>query len=214
MSLGLLVLVPASAHAYGPAASASVGHVSALVDGRPIEIAPLAVCTSDGPLAGSTAGVLESGFVRFGPGASTCDTELEAGGGNVIAATAQLSGSYFRFDGLRRYGGPSIRISSYAMDCRATETGSNARLQISGLYGFALPNPVPANHTVIIPSPVAGDPPLARIVVNEVLQPTPPDGSMTVNLIRITLFPEGVSINTGEIVAGTVYCSPDPDFAP
>ena len=40
------------------------------------------------------------------------------------------------------------------------------------------------------------------------LLPDPADGSMTVNLMHVWLFPEGVALAHGEVVVGTVHCAP------
>jgi FtsP/CotA-like multicopper oxidase with cupredoxin domain len=196
-------VVPAAADA--PTGHGSVGWTNALVQGHPISIESIATCSVGGVSSASTDGAAATGFVTYGKGKSTCDIDTTG------ATKVTVTGNKFRFDGLKTYGGPVIKVKSFSVSCNTVENGSQASITITGLSGFTVPNPIPANHTVTIPSAQPGSQPIARVVLNEMIVPDPPDGSMTLNLMHVTLFPEGVSIDSGEVVLGSVSCSPDAD---
>jgi hypothetical protein len=48
---------------------------------------------------------------------------------------------------------------------------------------------------------------MATVTFNEVIVPSPPDGSMTVNLMHIRMFPLGGPAS-GDAVVGAVHCAP------
>ncbi len=199
--LGLVILIPVPASADTPMATGSIGwaHAFSSHPAFDVHIEELAACNAGGVATASTSGATGQNFVAFGDGTSTCGV---AGG----SAKAEVTGRGFTLDGLRHFGGPKIKMSRFSISCTATAGGSNARVQITGMSGVRVPNPVPANHTVTIPGARAGDPPVARIVFNETIPSTP--GSMTVNLMQVRLFPEGIALAHGEVVVGTVHCSP------
>jgi hypothetical protein len=53
---------------------------------------------------------------------------------------------------------------------------------------------------------------LANVILNEVILPDPNDGSITLNMMHIQLFPNGVPKNStpmsGDIYVGSTSCSP------
>jgi hypothetical protein len=209
--LAALVTVGASPAQAAQVAQAAAGHGSigeahAWVGGQQIDVVAQAPCAIGGSAEASTPGVAVAGFVKFGIGNSTCNVDAASG-----AASIRVSGSGFRFDGLKAYGGPTIKLSTFTATCGTTATGSGSTIRLAGLSGFQLPNPVPTNHVVTIPGALPQDPPIATITVNEMITPTPADGSMTVNALHIRLFPEGVALDHGDIVVGTVHCSPFDD---
>jgi hypothetical protein len=185
-------------------ASGAIGSVEALFDGEPVVLDALAECETDG-LADAEAQALEiDDFLEFGDGESTCLLDEETG-----VASAESHGDLFRLDALRQYSGPRIRMTNYTASCETTENGSTANFSIGGLSGVTVPQQLPPNYVVTIPSRPAGGPPLAKVTFNETITPDPPDGSMTVNIMRIELFPDGSNDEVnGDIVVGTVSCSP------
>jgi hypothetical protein len=116
-------------------------------------------------------------------------------------------GSRFQLDALVDHGGPRIRLERYQVTCHATDRGTDESVWLSGLTGVTVPSTIPANYTVTIPSRFAGQPPLARVIFNEVRTPSPADGSISVNLMRVTLFPDG-GPQTGDVVVGSASCAP------
>lgn len=175
----------------------------AWVSNQAIDVPPLALCSTAGSVQGNNEIVEVAGFVKFGLGNTTCGLDAASG-----SASVRVSGSAFRFDGLRKYGGKTIKMSGFTAECSTTATGSGSTIRLTGLTGIQLPNPIPTNHVVTIPGATPEDPPLATVTVNEMITPEPPDGSMTVNAMHIRLFPEGIALDSGEIVVGTVRCSP------
>ncbi len=182
-------------------AKGTVGTVDATVAGEPVSVDPIAPCDTAGPPQGSSGQVSVDGFITFTSGSSKC-TVNDAG----ELASVEVTGGRFRLDALRDHGGPRIRLSSYTVRCQTTLTGSSSWVQFSGASGFEVPAELPANHVVTIPGE-AGQPPLATITLNETIVPSPADGSMTVNLMHIRLFPQG-GPDSGDIVVGSVHCAP------
>jgi len=196
-----LAAVPAQASAGDAIAKGSVGTVNATVAGEAVTVDAIAPCDTVGPPQGSSGEVAVDGFVTFTSGTSTC-TVNDAG----EIASVEVKGGRLRIDALRDHGGPRIRLSSYEARCNTTLTGSSSWVQFSGASGFAVPENLPANHVVTIPG-ASGQPPLATITLNETIVPSPADGSMTVNLMHVRLFPQG-GPDSGDIVVGSVHCAP------
>jgi hypothetical protein len=184
-------------------ASGTIGSVDATAHGETFEVGPLAECDTQGTQQATSGSEAEAGFFEFGPGTSTCTLDESTG-----VASAESSSTLFRLDALRAYGGPRIRMTSYSSECSTTENGSTASFHIGGLSGLSVPAELPPNYVTTVPGRTAGDPPLAKVTMNETIVPDPPDGSMTVNIMRIELFPEGGGDHEGEIVVGSVSCSP------
>jgi hypothetical protein len=180
-SLSLLGASPAQ-----PSVSGSVGSAHAFFEVPPLDvhIDPLAPCATG---SASTPGAAHPDFVYFGGGSSTC-----------TANTVTVTGKKFRFDWLKGRGGPAIKLTSFSATCTATDNGARASIKVSGLSGIKAPNPIPPNYTVNLPQ--------ARITLHETTAPG--DGSLTVNLMHIRLFPEGFGFNNGEVIVGSVHCSP------
>lgn len=192
---------PAQALPEEPLASGTIGSVDATYHGDSVEVGPLAECDTQGDQEASSAAVAQRGFLEFGRGSSSC-----ALGSGV--ATAEVSGSLFRLDALRAYGGPRIRMTNYSAECSTTSNGSSVGFHIGGLSGLSVPAQLPPNHVVTIAGRGPGDPPLAEVTLNETFVPDPPDGSMAVNIMHIRLFPSGGGDVDGDIVVGSVSCSP------
>ncbi|HEV2781963.1 MAG TPA: hypothetical protein VGX25_21450, partial [Actinophytocola sp.] len=165
--LGLIALAPAPAQADTPVGHGSVGSAYAFSEIPPfdVDIGPLASCTVGGPPSASISGAQARNFVAYGSGRSDC-TKDPAG-----QAKVEVSGRRFRMDGLRHYGGPIIKISSFTTGCMTVGNGTQSNIKVTGLSGIQVPNPIPANHTVTVPGATPTDPPVARIIVNEVVVP-------------------------------------------
>lgn len=196
-----LAVVPAQASPGDAFAKGSSGAVDATIAGEPVTVDAIAPCDTEGPPQGSSGEVSVSGVVTFASGASEC-TVNDAG----ELASVEVTGGRLRVDALRDHGGPRIRLASYEARCHTTLTGSSSWVQFSGASGFDVPEDLPANHVVTIPGE-DGEPPLATITLNETIVPSPADGSMTVNLMHIRLFPQG-GPDSGDIVVGSVHCAP------
>lgn len=183
---------PGDAVAEGSAGAATIGQVT---------VEPIAPCSTEGELQGSAGEVAVPNVVTFAPSSSTCAID-DAG----EIATTTVTGGRFRFDGLRQYGGPRIRLTSFTAKCETTLTGSSSSIRFSGLSGVSVPSQLPSNHVVTIPGGPDGKP-KATVTFNEALLPDPADGSMTVHLMHIRMFPQG-GPTSGDVYVGTVHCSP------
>lgn len=198
-----LVTAPAQAAPGDAVAVGSAGSVNVHLDSAPIVVDPIAVCRSDGPAQGSSGTVAVDDFVSYTDGRSTCTVD-DAG----EIASVEVSGGRFRLDGLRDFGGPRIRLAGFGARCDTTLAGTSSSIQLSGLSGVAVPADLPPNYVTTIANPSVGQPPLATVTFNETIVPSPPDGSMTLNVMHIRLFPEGPGQNTGDVVVGSVHCAP------
>ncbi|PRX49269.1 hypothetical protein B0I33_103303 [Prauserella shujinwangii] len=205
---GSLLTVPGAATAEQEApvaatasASASVGAVDIVVAGRPGHAAPIAPCTVGGTERNSARGTDVGRTTSFGAGDTRC---ARTSGG---AATAKATGQRFRTSVLRQFGGPVLRVRTFSAECRTTGNGSEGYVELGGVSGFRLPSEIPADHTITIPGRSEGDPPMAEIVLNDLVAPTPPDGSLTTHALHIKLFPQGGPAS-GDIFVGTAGCDP------
>jgi hypothetical protein len=182
---------PGDAVGEGNAGSATIGQTT---------VAPVAPCSTEGALEASNNETTVPNVITFTNSKSVCTID-EAG----EIATVNVTGGRFRFDALRAYNGPRIRLTSYTAKCDTTESGSSASFQFSGLSGVSVPSQIPPNHVVTVPGE-AGKP-KATVTFNETIVPNPPNGSMTVHLMHIRMFPQG-GPTTGDAYVGTVHCSP------
>ncbi|SFP28383.1 hypothetical protein SAMN05421810_102127 [Amycolatopsis arida] len=194
--------VPARAAA-APVASGALGSVDVVVGGQAAPQEPVSRCAVDGRTRNSSDGTLVGRHTSYGRGETTCGRDAEG------TAFARVSGQRFETTVLRRFGGPTLTVGTYSARCDTTGTGSAGGIELGGVSGFTVPRDIPTNHAILVPGRAAGDPPMARIVVNELVVPTPADGSMTTNTVRITLFPEGGPAS-GDIVVGSASCDPYP----
>jgi hypothetical protein len=197
----LLVTVPAQAAPGDAVASGSAGAVHLQQGGAPVVVDPIAPCETGGQSQGSSGQVAVPNVATYNNNASTCTID-EAG----EIASVEVTGGSFRFDALRAHGGPRIRLASYTAKCNTTLTGSSSSIQFSGLSGVDVPEQLPANHVVTVPG-ANGAPPIATVTFNELIVPSPADGSMTVNLMHIRMFPQGGPVS-GDATVGTVHCAP------
>lgn len=186
----------------GPTANATIGSVDVRADGAPITEPPIARCKVDGVPSGGTRGVEVSDIAEYGSGQTDC---IRNSNGTV---TAQTSGRRFTLTALREFGGPRIGLRTYSSSCSTTNNGSSGRMEISGVTGIDVPERIPANYTVYVPGEDDGDPPLAKVIVNETVTPDPPNGDLTVNVLRVELFPQGGGPRSGDVIVGSVSCYP------
>jgi hypothetical protein len=198
----LLVTVPAQAAPGDAVAAGDAGSVSILRDGVAVEAGPIAPCRTDGPATGSVGETVVPAVASFTNSTATCTID-DAG----ELASVVVTGGAFRFDALREHGGPRLRLSSYTARCDTTRTGSTSNIEFAGLSGVAVPADLPANYVVTVPGVGEDAPPVATVTFNEVLLPSPVDGSMTVHLMHVRMFPEGGPV-TGDAYVGTVHCAP------
>jgi len=206
---GMAVIVPAvpAQTAQGPVASGSVGSVRVTLDGAPTSLEPLASCVLGTTPQAAIQTVSLADVVSYGPATATCATE-ESGNVNV-----KVEGQHFETSVLTRYGGPAIAIGKYTLECRTTGFGTSASMAIGGVTGFDVPIPVRRDFEVTIPSATAGDPPLAKLTLNELDATASSRAGRTAHAMRMTLFPEGGPAS-GEIVLGTTSCDPASAPAP
>lgn len=202
-ALATAVAGPASATPQPTAiASGYLGSYDVTIDGQRLKQPPIAPCYTRVAEHGS------AGWVTFGQdvadfwgGTADCTHDEQ---GN---ASAHVAGQYFSTGVLREWGGPRIRLSSFDVRCDTRPDGSSTVMELDGVFGLDLPQQVPSNTTVTIEGPVDDGEPLAKVYVNELIAPVPPDGSLGVNALRIVLFPEGGPAS-GEIIVGAAACDP------
>ena len=183
---------PGDAVADGNAGAATIGQTT---------IPPIAPCTTEGALEAANNEVSVPNVATYSNSKSVCTIDDV---GEI--ATVTVTGGRFRFDALRAHDGPRIRLSSYSAKCETMLTGSKTSFTFSGLSGVSVPSQIPQNHVVTIPGGPDGKP-KATVTFNETIVPNPPDGSMTVHLMHIRMFPQGGPV-TGDAYVGTVHCSP------
>jgi hypothetical protein len=197
-TLGMALLaLPAEA---APGDAVADGNAGAVTIGQ-TTVPPIAPCSTEGAMETANNEVSVADVVTFSDSKSVCTIDDV---GEI--ATANVTGGRFRFDALRQYNGPRIRLSSYTAKCETTLTGSRSSFTFSGLSGISVPSQIPPNHVVTVPGGPDGKP-KATVTFNEMHTPTPPDGSMTAHLMHIRMFPEG-GPTTGDAYIGTVHCSP------
>jgi hypothetical protein len=80
-------------------------------------------------------------------------------------------------------------------------------VELGAASGFTVPQTIPANYATTVAGRTSGAPPMAEIIVNELIVPTPTDGSLTTNALHIRFFPQGGPAS-GDIVVGSVSCAP------
>jgi hypothetical protein len=192
--------------AYGTAAgTASAGSAGVVRNGNPITVAPVGSCSLTGRRGGSSAGAARNGVVAYGAATSSCTVDRRA-----HTSTSTATGSAFTLSALTGYGGPTIKVASYSVTCSATTRGTTVSWRFSGLTGITVPQQVPAGFTVAVRAPNGQL--LANVILNDVILPKPNDGSITLDMMHIVLFPDGVPAHTrpmsGDVYVGSTACSP------
>jgi hypothetical protein len=182
-------------------ATASSGSVDVTIDGTKVFAGAVGPCSADGPVMGSTRGGLAGTIAEFGNGEALC------GRGTDGTAVGQAKGARFKTTVLKAYGGPEIDVRTFTAQCSTTAVGAGGYVEVGTVTGITVPANIPANYTITVPAPDPGAPPLADVVLNESVSPTPPDGSLTTNTLHIKLFPQGGPAS-GDIYVGTAACDP------
>lgn len=203
--LAASTLTSAAAAAQPPVkavATGSIGAVDVVVDGEEVVLEPIAPCDADGEQNNKSGRVKVDDVATFGGGTTKCGRNANS------RAEAAVAGRSFSTDVLREWGGPRIRAGRISVRCETTGNGSSGGMEISGLRGIDVPEDIPPNYTVTVPGRIEGAAPLAKVVLNELIAPSPPDGSMTLHAMRIELFPEGGGPNSGDLIIGTANCDP------
>lgn len=183
------------------AGTANVGSADVTFNGQPGSIAPLAPCDVNGAKQGSTPGATIPGVATFGAGTTKCDFDAASSTSSMSA-----NGQDFVLNALTPYGGPEIGIGGYDASCKGMKDRGSGSFNVSAFHGVDLPEQLPANYTVTIPGRNQGDPPMAKLVFGEVIQPPVHDGSLRVNTLHVTLFPNGGPAS-GDLYVGSVYCT-------
>ncbi|TWP52629.1 hypothetical protein FKR81_10005 [Lentzea tibetensis] len=203
----LVTAVPALAT---PAGEASAGAANfARGNSAPVVIGTLAPCAINPDAAGTVNGgspaVTKTG-VKFGATTSTCTTTVVNEEEWVTTTKSEAKGTGFELSALVAQGGPRLKIGSWRLTCDATQNGTNAGWALGGMSGWTgLPQQIPANYVHEIKK---GGTVLAKAKFAEVILPEPNDGSITMNLIRITFEP--ASGYSGTVSIGSAACSPTP----
>ncbi|RSM89507.1 hypothetical protein DMH04_05820 [Kibdelosporangium aridum] len=205
LAAAVLVVHAAPASAATGSGTASVGSVDVVLEGKKrIVQPPVGQClTSGGTVQNASKRIRLRGVAEFGDGTTKCTADKETG-----RIMVEATGQRFELNALPEYGGPRIRMNDYLATCATTLNGSVARMQFSGLVGMDAPKELTPNYTVMIPGDHPNDPPLAKVILNEIIVPSPPDGSITLNLMHVIFAPNGGGPITGELVVGGVYCTP------
>jgi hypothetical protein len=217
--LGVLVALPAQAGQTGQtgqagpagqgteAGTASAGSANVVRNGHTYTVPSVGACSLAGALHGTSAGVTDVGIVAYGPANSTCAADATAHTSKSLA-----NGTNFTLSALQSYGGPTIKVANYQVSCSATTGGTNAAWQFSGLSGITIPQQIPNNY--VVPVKTANGHLLANVILNEVILPDPNDGSITLNMMHIVLFPTGTTPGqiplSGNVYVGSTACSPTP----
>ncbi|QFU93479.1 choice-of-anchor P family protein [Amycolatopsis sp. YIM 10] len=196
---GLLVSAGAAQAAPVASASATAGTVDVTAGEQTVREGPIAECRLGVQDTANSPGV-EAGTTKFGKTESQCSRAADTG-----FATSMVRGQRFETKVLRKYGGPVIKVRSFSARCDTTTNGASGLVELSDVTGIEVPPSVPANHTVLIPGDEGKT--VAKVVLNEIVVPEPPDGSLTTRAMRIELFPEGGPAE-GEIVVGAASCAP------
>ncbi|MBV9845594.1 MAG: hypothetical protein JOZ47_11030 [Kutzneria sp.] len=188
--------VPAQAT---PQGQTSLGSVDVTRTGETVQLLPIAQCDVTADQQNSSQGARAGGIASYGSGKTVCTRDV-----NGKTAKMEASGSTFDFTALVPYGGPRIQLSSYTASCEATDKGTTASFRFSGLSGITAPSPIPANYVATIGPQ---DAPQAKVTFNEIILANPNDGSVTINMMHIVLYPNGGPLS-GDVIVGAAACSP------
>jgi hypothetical protein len=201
-----LLTSAAPAHADALAGVASVGSADFTKNGETITVETLAPCDVDGATTSTSAAVTRTG-VAFGAGTSSCTRTVVDEANSVTTTHSEATGEKFELSALMSAGGPRLKVGTWKIVCDATQTGTNAGWQVSGLTGFTgLPEQVPTNHLHEVKK--SDGTVLAKVIFSEVVLPEPNDGSISMNLMRFEFTPaSGIA---GGLVVGSTECAPTP----
>lgn len=199
---GAVVAAPATAQAQAEATGAgSVGAVDITVDGVSAHADPIAPCVVDTTAEGRTDPITVGTRTKYGLGSTTCTRNADG------TASVKVTGQRFETSVLQQFGGPVIKARTFGAGCNTTANGSNGYMSLGTVTGITVPQNIPPNHVITIPGTTPGAPPMAEVVLNELVVPVPADGSLTTNAMHIKLFPQGGPAS-GDILVGSASCSP------
>jgi len=199
---GAALAVPVSAQAQSGATGAgSVGAVDIAVDGVSAHADPIAPCVVGETPSASTNPVTVGTKTKYGLAETTCTRNADG------TARVSVTGQRFETGVLEQFGGPVIKARTFGAGCDTTDNGSNGWMQLGTVTGITVPENIPVNHTITVPGATPEAPPLAEVVLNELIVPSPADGSLTTNAMHIKLFPQG-GAGSGDILVGSARCSP------
>ncbi|NKQ54841.1 hypothetical protein HFP15_18310 [Amycolatopsis sp. K13G38] len=198
-----LAVVPATARADQNTAggAGSIGAVDITVGQASAHSDPIAPCTVDTKPDNRTDPVTVGTKTKYGLGTTTCTRNPNG------TASVKVEGQRFETSVLRQFGGPVITVRTFKAGCDTTQNGSSGYMELGAVSGFTVPQNIPANYTTTIPGKTADAPPMAEIVLNELIVPTPADGSLVTNALHIKLFPQGGPAS-GDILVGSATCAP------
>jgi hypothetical protein len=198
-----LAVAPSPALADQPAAvgTGTVGTVDVVVGGQAVRSGLIAPCLTGTTAGNQTDSIAVGQDTWFGSATTSCTRNPDG------TASTRVSGQRFETTILARFGGPVIRAKTFTADCDTVENGSRGRIALSGVTGVTVPSNIPVNYEVTIPGTAPGAPPMAVVVVNESIVPSPSDGSLTTNAMHIRLFPQGGPAS-GNILVGSASCAP------
>ncbi|GAB3564615.1 choice-of-anchor P family protein [Amycolatopsis endophytica] len=200
--LGGLVAVQASAQAQqGATGAGSVGAADITVEGMTAHSDPIAPCAVDTTPSNRTDPITVGTKTKYGLGETTCTRNADG------TASVKVTGQRFETSVLEQFGGPVIKARTFGAGCNTTANGSNGSMELGTVTGITVPQSIPPNHVVTIPGATPDAPPMAEVVLNELVVPTPADGSLTTNALHIKLFPQGGPAS-GDILVGSASCSP------
>lgn len=179
---------------------AELGSVS-VQGANPSSSGPIIPCDIADQVPGTTQGASYPG-VSFGAGSTACNKDAD---GN---ANIKVTGNKFELSLFNKseYGRRLIRVRGFEATCTSTQNSTKASFKLNGYSGFALPNPVPANHEVLVPGKTAAAPPVAKITVNKV---ETDQGAIAMTAMHIVLDPQdGYGPIGGTITVGATACAP------
>ncbi|GAA0627734.1 hypothetical protein GCM10010174_54380 [Kutzneria viridogrisea] len=188
--------VPAQAT---PQGQTSLGSVKVVRGNQPMTLEPLAQCDVTGTQDNSSQGAAVRNVASFGSGTTKCTQDTAN-----KTAKMEATGSKFAFTALVPYGGPRIELANYTASCAASTNGTQASFQFSGLRGVTVDTPIPQNTAVLVGP---ADKPQAKVIFNEITLAQPSDGSVSINMMHIVLFPNGGPLS-GDVLVGAAACSP------
>ncbi|WP_236794905.1 choice-of-anchor P family protein [Amycolatopsis sp. GM8] len=199
-----LAAIPATAQAQpndeiGTGAG-SVGAVHVVIGAQTTHADPIAPCSIGGTQQNRTDPVTFD-TTKYGLSSTSCTRNADG------TVSVQVSGARFQTTVLRQFGGPMISARTFKSGCNTTENGSNGSMELGAVTGITVPASIPPNYVTTIPGRAAGDPPMAEVVLNELIVPTPADGSLVTNAMHIKLFPQGGPAS-GDILVGSAACDP------
>jgi hypothetical protein len=195
----------APAYATAGAGLASAGSADMVYNGAQVSVGPVAQCSLPGDSQVASQGANQPGIVSFGSAQSTCTADTAK-----QTTTSTATGGDFSFSALQAYGGPVITLKNYQVKCTGTADATSASWTFGGLAGVSAPAQIPSGYTVSVKSGAGAL--LADVIFNEAVLPSPNDGSITLRLMHIKLFPNGVPAGakpmSGDVLVGNTACSP------